>query len=691
MENAEKYMTILLIGVICLLLYSNVYDHLYVVDDYPTIISNNFVKKGVNGLSDIFTTTLWAGSRTEIAIQAYRPLVIASFAIEYQLFGFNPSISHIINVLLYALLCIFIYLTFLSLFKGKYPYLPLLITLVFATHPIHTEVVCNLKSRDELLSLLFAVMSLYFLIKYIDTTSRWRYYFAIFCYFCSLLSKETNVCFLGIIPLTLYYFHDISWKRVGYHLFGFIVVFGIFLLIRAWVLATETLPFATITHLQNPLILAKGFNEVNGTKLYILGKYLQLMVLPYNLTFSYFYNDVPITKLFSIWALLTLLIHAGMLYYIYQNFRHKDLFSYGLVCYLGGIFLFSHIVLPFGNAMGERLAFTASLGYCIFISYLFYKFLKISLGMGIEKFIDMNFSNNRNKIVLGLLGLTLVLYSFKSYHRNKAWHDYATLCETDIAVSPNSYLANLHLASTYYTLLLKNLSNEDILKKCLLHFEKINMLEPHNIMMWEKHGLVHLLNKDAKKAEYCFREALLRYESTSKQARTPLALSVSVDKMEIEWENIYTQMAVVVYPSRGYLYRQIGISYFLAKQYDNAILYFQEALKNMQTERGRALVWRDLGASNLNLQKYEEALKSFSQAYNIEPQNAKCSAGIAFAYYQLKNYQEAGKFFENAFKITPNLEIATNLISTYMQIGDKEKAAYYQKLSQSLQENRKQN
>ncbi len=676
--NNKNLIPFFIIFLFCVSIYSNVGSLSYVFDDIPTIVENRFVHKGIGGLREIFSTTLWAGSRTQNAIYSYRPITISTFALEYQIWGLNPSLSHWMQLGLYVVLCYYIFLLFQHLLKDCYTYLPLFIALVFAAHPIHSEVVCNLKSRDELLSLLFSVMSTYYLSTYVSNNNKIHYYLSTGLYFAALLSKETSVCFLGIIPITLYFFYSLSVKEIARYMTGFLLVFGLFMGVRAWILANETLPFVNLTHLQNPLKLAQTFSEQQGTKLYILGKYLQLLVLPYNLTFSYFYNDLPIIGLLDWKALLSLIAYVLLLGYVYYRFPKKDLTAYGIMVYLGGIFLFSHILIPFGDAMGERLVFTASLGYCIAIAYLAYCFLDFSANTFTE-FIQKNTINHQRVIALSLVLLTFVLYGFKVYNRTKAWKDIYTLCETDRKISPNSFLINLNLAHFFYLKVLDNPSDKELIRNALHYFKNVSILEPNNVIMWEKHGLMHLLNNDESKATACFQEAIKRTDLLFKSYnKIILTSSLTHEQVEKQWEKVYTQRSDAFYPSIYYLFRQIGMSYFHAKNYEKALVYLQEALKGMQTVHGKAMVYRDLGATYLNMQNYQQAIEYFEEAYKLEPNNYYCNNGLAVCYYQVQQYNEAVTFFENAYRISPNKEIINNLISVYMQLGNNQKLAFYQ-------------
>ena len=76
----------------------------------------------------------------------YRPFSLVTFAIEHQIAeGDNPFISHLINILLYSLLCFILYKLLIAIqeWLGQRNH-PLQVaffsTLLFAVHPIHTEV-----------------------------------------------------------------------------------------------------------------------------------------------------------------------------------------------------------------------------------------------------------------------------------------------------------------------------------------------------------------------------------------------------------------------------------------------------------------------------------------------------------------------------------------------------------------------
>ena len=152
------------------IIYGNTFQNEYALDDGIVITQNHFVQKGIAGIPDILTHDSFfgwlKGANNDVAGGRYRPLSLVSFAIENSIFGNNPGASHFINVLLYAVLgmSVFILLNRLLIIKqtqfSNLIHLPFLTALLFIAHPVHTEAVANIKGRDEILSLLFSIIAI---------------------------------------------------------------------------------------------------------------------------------------------------------------------------------------------------------------------------------------------------------------------------------------------------------------------------------------------------------------------------------------------------------------------------------------------------------------------------------------------------------------------------------------------------
>ena len=159
--------------------YFNTILHDYALDDVIVITKNKFTLLGFSGIVDLLTKDTFDGYTTVkdlVAGGRYRPLSVVTFALEIGFFGQNhPAISHFVNVLLYCSIVLMLFLFLDKFLFSKNSLLSFLSTLIFAVHPIHTEVVANIKSRDELMALLLTLISLYLFFTYLLNRKRKKY------------------------------------------------------------------------------------------------------------------------------------------------------------------------------------------------------------------------------------------------------------------------------------------------------------------------------------------------------------------------------------------------------------------------------------------------------------------------------------------------------------------------------------
>ena len=182
------------------------------MDDELVTINHRLTAKGVSAIPDIFTSPYYqdaSGYSYE-----YRPMVLVSFAIEHEIFGDNAHISHFFNVLLYALCCLLLYKVLLLLFRNYSPVLSVAIALLFAAHPAHSEVVCSIKNRDEILGLLFAFLTLYTGLRSLEKSRAWLILPAAIFFAFALMSKVSVVSFAAIVPLALILFGNTDFFRL---------------------------------------------------------------------------------------------------------------------------------------------------------------------------------------------------------------------------------------------------------------------------------------------------------------------------------------------------------------------------------------------------------------------------------------------------------------------------------------------
>src|SRR6266478_3407778 len=118
--------------------------------DDISIIKNNSLIQHLSNLPKIFASNYWANTPYEKGVLLYRPLVMASFALDYAIWGNNPLGFHLTNIVINALNAVLL-MVLLRLFFGERagPLCLALSTLVFAFHPVHTEAINMVVGRTE--------------------------------------------------------------------------------------------------------------------------------------------------------------------------------------------------------------------------------------------------------------------------------------------------------------------------------------------------------------------------------------------------------------------------------------------------------------------------------------------------------------------------------------------------------------
>ena len=199
--------TIIIIVVTCFLLYGQSLSNGYNIDDDYVCENHQLVQQGIKGIPEIFASRY---NNSNGVMFGYRPVTIAVYAIEYQIFGESPAVGHFFNVIYYIIVCIILFFFLRNLLKTKFastiPVLPIVATAIFMTHAIHTEVVLSLKNREEILCLIFCLSSAMLALRYYDKRRIIDIIFAIVLLGIGFLTKESAIVFLAITPLSIIFF-----------------------------------------------------------------------------------------------------------------------------------------------------------------------------------------------------------------------------------------------------------------------------------------------------------------------------------------------------------------------------------------------------------------------------------------------------------------------------------------------------
>ena len=629
-------------------LYINTLSHDFAFDDSVVITGNKYTKQGFDGIKTLATKDLFFGiygSALDLEGGRWRPLTLVMFAVEYQIFGENASPYHFVNILLYGIAAIILFMTLLQMLShfggGKGGgLLAFITTLLFIAHPLHTEVVANIKSRDEIVSFLFLCLTIFFLFRFIKTESRKFIFYSILCYFTALLSKENGITFIAVIPLALFCFSGKNIKQSFLLTIPFLITAGIYLAIRTSLVGmigdreandvTDN-PFLQLNFPALPTPLP--FIEKFATVCWILLKYLLLLIFPHPLTSDYGFNQIPAISLTDPKAIASLIIYGGLFFYAIkvlwskrtvspsgvEDSKLKIILAFSILYFLITISIVSNLFFLIGTTMGERFAYISSLGFCLILAAVLLRITNLS-NHELRKDIFKN-----AKFTFPLL-LIIIPYSYKTLIRNPDWKNNEALFTADVKTSAGSANAHYYYANTLFTSHMNDElspARDSIFTEAKKEFRIAMHINPYfhycyyNIgLIWEK-----LSNPDSA-IVYQQKTISLKPENTMAQYMAKGALGLVYGKLK---GDVGRAMPLLIEASAwkpedpGY-HENLGICYAMKGDFDNSIKEFELGLKyKTKLTKEDARVFMNLALSWQNKGNNQKADENFQKAFQLDP------------------------------------------------------------------------
>ena len=448
-----KYVIAFLVfAVLIAILYGASLKYGYVLDDSIVLSENKYVKKGFGGIKDILGTESmqgYFGEKKELLEGArYRPLSIVTFAIENQFFGNKPIVGHIGNLLFYLIASIVLFRVLLQLFPPKenqpwYTSIPFIATLLFVLHPLHTEVVANIKGRDEILTMLGAFVAMYYVIKHADYGGTKYRIIAGISFFLALLAKENAITFLAVIPVSLYFFRNASFGKMFYETIPLFVATFFYIIIRYSVIGYLLSNGKPVLDIMNNPFADMTLGGRLATIFYTLLLYLKLMIFPHPLTHDYYPYQIPKMTWSDIASIISLLIYIALGIIALKGWKKKTMWSYAILFYLFTLSIVSNLFVSVGTFMNERFIFISSVAFCLLLAWLLVE--KIPEWMkSVPKVAGISL------VSLIILSIFSLGFAVKTVTRVPVWKNALTLNTAAVTVSPNSARANLFMGTALF-------------------------------------------------------------------------------------------------------------------------------------------------------------------------------------------------------------------------------------------------
>jgi tetratricopeptide (TPR) repeat protein len=687
-----RLLSALIVG-FALMLYANTLGHGFVLDDQILINHNSFTQQGVAGIPGLFGKDTFygylnrEGKETMVAGGRYRPLSQAFFAVVYQLFGANPFPYHLLTILLFAATCLVLYQTLLLLLpRGAPESLPVaaFATLLFMAHPVHTEVVANIKGCDEILSLLGSLLALQFTLKAIDTGKpRWGA-LAGLVFFLACLSKENAVTFVVVAPLAIWFFRPEARPAIVRSVSPIWLAFGLFFVIRGAILHW-TFGADAVEWMNNPFLKAVGGQMVAcspieklATIVFTLGKYALLLVFPHPLTHDYYPKHILLMDASSPWVWLSTALYGWMLWYAISGIKQRDPVRFGILFYLITLSIASNLVFPIGTFMGERFLFMPSVGFCLAAAVLLVRLQQ----------------RLNNRIPLIILGVALALFSGKTIWRNRDWVDNETLFAADLKVSANS----AKLLNDNALVLLGQTDQErdpaklrDLAEKAAGYYKRALEVYPSYRDAFIGLGRCQFLLKNYDASVAAYTEALKPGEDPD--VRNALATTLldqanaerDPEKQKILCDQSLAQVKKTLELSPGNA-NAIPIRagcYFLLKDFDAAIADYRVIYgrdnKNVQFRNLLALALRERGKIQ-GQQKGDTggAITYLTESWQVNPTEPETARLIGVGWALQGKYDASLTWFQRAVDLSPEAaDLLSDLSSAYYLAGDAAKGGEY--------------
>lgn len=664
---SHKKLEWILAGVLVLVVwiqFSNTLGHGYAWDDTISITENPRVLKGLAGVPEHFQFR----DREILAdFNGYRPIAFTSLSLDIELFGLNPQAGHTMQLLYYSLMCMAIFFSLRSIFPDFHPAYPFLATLLFAVHPLHVEVAANIKSRDEILALLFAVLSLRYFVGFLRQGKPVGLVISFALFILAMLSKEGSIALLGIMGLAAWSFSGGKLKlgiRLGAVGILALGTLGVFLLLTGR-LPGSTPEETTIGFVEN-IIVTNSFavemdffqRLMNGGHLLLL--YLRDFIYPVDLVYTSGYNQIPVLQGFSLIGLISLVVligvPLGMAWLLLK--RKFNALTFGFFFFFISILLYLQVFFPLADTKADRFMFLPSLGLSWMVVAIVPLLLRRSAAVNPFGFLKKSDPSTSNKnapsasaanrlpipglVFLGVISVGIIFFSATTWKRNPVWKSTFDLVMADMPKLENCGRAHYLYASELIKANQNALGGPEM-ELAVSHLKKALDISPN--LFYARLDLGNLLN-------------ILK--------RDQEAVSV-------------LQKAVELFPEHEDTYYYLGRALYLSGDYPTAIAHLNTAISLRPNDLGSIEL---LGRAYDKTREFNKGLLIVTEALTQNPDNVMLLDTYSDLLY------DSGQIPESFDPIFRMIEVQgqndawwKKLIGRYQLIGDDANASQYYQLA----------
>jgi len=587
----------------------------------------------------------------------YRPFLIISLILDYQLWDLHSFGFHFTNLLLHVLNAFLVYLLVGILFKHRG--IAFCASLLFATHPIQTEAVAWISGRNDVLLAFFSLLALIFYLRGEGLTGIKRvgaFIGFMTSYGCVLLTKESGI----VLPLLMVICdysrpsnvpYPVSRRRKTY--LTIIVVSLLYVYLRAHIL-----------HAVGVGRIGEDFIPRLLRVFIIYAYYFKMLLFPLHQTGNPF---IPYFVSFKDPLFISSLISCTLVLFIITIcWRHLREISF-LILWMVITLLPVSGIIPLTDPALEHRAYFATLGFCTIIPLLIVKGLSKST-------YGILFKRAHLLLLLGVgpLLIILIVYSAKTAVRNRVWRGESTFWLTTIEESPFSVAAHNNLGLVYV--------RQGQYRSAIEEFEKalslnsvINAASIHQKLS-EEGVIVNNLGR-------LYYQLLKEYQLVpevhpeSERDAIPLITTHGVEGIFQKSRDSF-QKALLSNPTNAEAHHNLGDLYYLRGLRDLALKEYRCAIA---LNPFYAEAHNSLGVVYFDEKHYDDAQREFLKSVELKPDFGEACNNLALVYFNQGLYHKALEGFSHALKLMPrSAEVHFNLALVYLRgFQNKQKGGYF--------------
>jgi tetratricopeptide (TPR) repeat protein len=370
----------------------------------------------------------------------YRPLVSATLAVEWKLFGATPWGYHATNVLLHWLAA---WLVFLVLREIGSDVVATIAAALFAVHPIQVESVAFVLGRTDVLATGLVLLGTWLHLRLPERIGRAAIPAVLgvaAAFFAALLSKEAAVTFPAFVvggELALALGRGRPWKSAfarGSRLLATLPVYAglvvLYLVLRVVAIGALVGDSEESGESWRNPILGAGTPERLLTAVNVAFRYLRLLLFPRDLSVDYQYEVVPLVTGPGVTTfLLPLAALVALAWLVARMARRAPVVLFGVLGGAGAYALVSHVVFASPVIMADRFLYLPMVGICTIAAALVVVFATQLRGSGPAP------------LVWTLAALLTLPLAARSFVRVGDWRDDVRLFSAAVATTPRSAVA----------------------------------------------------------------------------------------------------------------------------------------------------------------------------------------------------------------------------------------------------------